>query len=98
MKSMRLFFQEMAQRHAAAIYIVYENERYTLGETFGHATRAASIFRDVYGVHKGDRVAIVIRNYPQVRTSDPSPGDAKVRNENNSLMSLPINGSHQPPT
>lgn len=64
----------MAQRHATATHLVYEDERYTFKETFEHAARAASVFRDVYGVHKGDRVAVVMRNYPQVRPSDPSSG------------------------
>ena len=64
---MRRFFLAVVKNHAEATFLVYENERYTFKETFEHASRAASIFRDVYGVHKGDRVAIVMRNYPQVR-------------------------------
>jgi hypothetical protein len=78
LKNLRQFFLAMVRSHAAATFLVYENERYTFKETFDHASRAASVFRDVYGIHKGDRVAIVMRNYPQVRLV-LSSGRAAVR-------------------
>lgn len=64
---MRLLFLDSVQKAPTADYLVYEDERYTYQETLEQASRAASIFRDVYGVHKGDRVGIVMRNYAQVR-------------------------------
>ena len=65
-QSMRLFWQQISTAFADRTYIVYEDERYTFAETWALTTRAASIFHDVYGVHKGDRVAIAMRNYPEV--------------------------------
>lgn len=64
---MRKFFLGAVQAHGPADYLILEDERYTYAQTFEAASRAASIFRDVYDVHKGDRVGIVMRNYPQVR-------------------------------
>lgn len=104
---MRLFYQEMVQIHAAATYLVYDNERYTFKETFEHASQAASIFRDVYGVHKGDRVAIAMRNYPQVRTSSlfhtaARPANAKVPHRVKyadhflAMNGNPLNSTHRP--
>jgi acyl-CoA synthetase (AMP-forming)/AMP-acid ligase II len=61
----------MVESHAEATFLVYENERYTFKDTFEHTSRAPSIFR---GVHKGDRVAIVMRNYPHVRYSAAAAG------------------------
>ncbi|KAF8318005.1 long-chain-fatty-acid-CoA ligase [Clavulina sp. PMI_390] len=61
--NLRLFFLGSVQKNANADYLVFEDERYTYKQTFDAASRAASIFRDVYDVHKGDRVAIVMRNY-----------------------------------
>lgn len=63
---MRKFFLGAVQAHGPADYLILEDERYTYAQTFEAASRAASIFRDVYDVHKGDRVGIVMRNYPQV--------------------------------
>lgn len=64
---MRAFFLACVKNYGDRIYTVFENERYTYSETFELASRAASVFREVYNVHKGDRVAIISRNYPQVR-------------------------------
>ncbi|RAN35910.1 class I adenylate-forming enzyme family protein [Hyphomonas pacifica] len=46
-------------------YIVYEDERVTF-KAMAKAVRAlAAVMRDTYGVQKGDRIAVVMRNYPQ---------------------------------
>lgn len=46
-------------------YIVYEDERVTYS-AMGKAVRAlAAVMREKYGIEKGDRVAIIMRNYPQ---------------------------------
>ncbi|MAN46622.1 MAG: acyl--CoA ligase [Alphaproteobacteria bacterium] len=46
-------------------YIVYEDERVTF-KAMAKAVRAlAAVMRDTYGVKKGDRIAVVMRNYPQ---------------------------------
>ena len=46
-------------------YIVYEDERVTYS-AMGKAVRnLAAVMRDTYGIQKGDRVGIIMRNYPQ---------------------------------
>ncbi|KAF9520337.1 hypothetical protein BS47DRAFT_1335956 [Hydnum rufescens UP504] len=63
--SLRTLFLGSAQEFSARDYIVFESERYTFGKAFARASRLASIFRQVYGIRKGDRVALVMRNYPE---------------------------------
>jgi len=46
-------------------FIVYEDERLTFEETWDRACRIARLLVDEYGVGKGDRVAIAMRNYPE---------------------------------
>ncbi|MEZ6030602.1 MAG: class I adenylate-forming enzyme family protein [Hyphomonadaceae bacterium] len=46
-------------------YIVYQDERVTFGANFKAAVHLAHKLRDEFGVKKGDRVAVVMRNYPQ---------------------------------
>lgn len=45
--------------------LVFEKERYTFAQVFAKANRAASVFREFYGVHKGMRVGLALRNYPE---------------------------------
>ncbi|KIJ37523.1 hypothetical protein M422DRAFT_33642 [Sphaerobolus stellatus SS14] len=46
-------------------YIVFEDTRITYGQADEMVQKLASIFREVYGVRKGDRVGIAMRNYPE---------------------------------
>ena len=46
-------------------FLVYEDETMSFGEHFRAAAHLATILRDRYGVQKGDRVAIAMRNYPE---------------------------------
>src|SRR3954454_10018320 len=46
-------------------FLVYEDESMSFGEHFRAAAHLANILRDRYGVEKGDRVAIAMRNYPE---------------------------------
>ncbi len=46
-------------------FLVYENERLTFEETWRKACTLAHVLVRTYGVHKGDRVAIAMRNYPE---------------------------------
>lgn len=66
-QNMRAFFLGAVQKNGPVDYLILEDERYTFAQTYEAASRAASIFRDVFDIHKGDRVGIVMRNYPQVR-------------------------------
>jgi long-chain acyl-CoA synthetase len=46
-------------------FFVYENERYSFRESHGKASQIAQLLIEEYGVSKGDRVAISMRNYPE---------------------------------
>jgi long-chain acyl-CoA synthetase len=46
-------------------YLVYEDERYTYAEVYARADGIAAALVERYGVAKGDRVAIAMRNYPE---------------------------------
>ncbi|MEY4373295.1 MAG: hypothetical protein RL219_2064 [Actinomycetota bacterium] len=48
-----------------AVFLVYENERYTFAETYRQSARLAHLLAHDYGVRKGDRVAISMRNFPE---------------------------------
>jgi long-chain acyl-CoA synthetase len=47
------------------VFVVYEDERMTYEEHFRLAATLANRLVDDYGVRKGDRVAIAMRNYPE---------------------------------
>ena len=63
--SIRDFWLSFGSRHREKTYIVYENQRLTYGQVFDRSVRAAGAFQGVYGVSKGDRVAICSRNLPE---------------------------------
>ena len=46
-------------------FIVYENERYSFEESYQSACNIAALLVSDYGIKKGDRVAISMRNYPE---------------------------------
>jgi len=46
-------------------YLVYEDERYTYADVYARADGIAAALVNDYGVQKGDRVAIAMRNYPE---------------------------------
>lgn len=46
-------------------FVVYEDERYSFNETHAKAGRIAHLLVHKYGVKKGDRVAISMRNFPE---------------------------------
>jgi len=46
-------------------FIVYENERVTFAANYRAVAHLAAALRNRFGVRKGDRVAVVARNYPQ---------------------------------
>ncbi len=54
-----------AAQFADRTYIVYENERVTFKALHLAVRWLAVALKDRYGVSKGDRVAIIMRNYPQ---------------------------------
>ena len=52
------------QQFADRDYIVYQGERVTYAQAHAQVETLAELFRQ-RGVVKGDRVAIVMRNYPE---------------------------------
>lgn len=53
------------QARSALPFVVYEDERLTFEETWARACRIGRLLVDEYGLEKGDRVAISMRNYPE---------------------------------
>lgn len=60
--SLRALF---AQNVSDATFIVYEDERLSFSEAYRTAARIAHLLVHDYGVRKGDRVAVSMRNYPE---------------------------------
>lgn len=63
--SLRTFWLWAVNTHKNKTYIVFESERYTYQEAFQLSLKWAAIFRDVYGICKGDRVALCSVNSSQ---------------------------------
>jgi long-chain acyl-CoA synthetase len=61
-KSLRQLF---ADTRGDATFIVYENERWSFDQAWRDAARIATLLARDYGVVKGDRVAISMRNFPE---------------------------------
>jgi long-chain acyl-CoA synthetase len=63
-QSLRDIF-EIGRSHGDIDFLVYENERISYRAHANAASKLAHILRDTYGVQKGDRVALVMRNLPE---------------------------------
>ncbi|KAI5121730.1 hypothetical protein M0805_009023 [Coniferiporia weirii] len=61
----RAFWLERCALWKGRDYVVYENERHTYGQLHERASKLASLLYTRYGVRKGDKVAIVMRNFPE---------------------------------
>ncbi len=57
------------QNRSDETFLVYENERYSFDEAYQLACRIGGLLIDEYGVAKGDRVAISMRNFPEWMTA-----------------------------
>jgi len=62
--SMRALFDSARQR-GDAVFLVYEDERWTFEQVMAHVDALGALLVERYGVTKGDRVAIGMRNYPE---------------------------------
>ena len=60
--SLRVLYEET---RSDKLFIVYDDERLTFVEAYRDAARIAHFLVHEYGVVKGDRVAISMRNYPE---------------------------------
>lgn len=54
-----------ARAHGEKTFLVYENERWSFTTAMNHVDALASLLVNTYGIKKGDRVAIAMRNYPE---------------------------------
>ena len=59
-----IFFDAFCALHAETVAVVADGERLTFAEINAHATRAAHALVSGWGIMKGDRVAIAMRNAP----------------------------------
>lgn len=59
------FLVEATQMHGERDFLIYENERATFTSHFRAVSHFARVLTDKFGVQKGDRVAVIMRNYPQ---------------------------------
>ena len=63
--NMRAIWEVAAARGGDGDYLVYGDERYSYAETAALVRSLAHHLRDEYGVGRGHRVAIAMRNYPE---------------------------------
>ncbi|MEO3782024.1 AMP-binding protein [Actinocorallia sp. B10E7] len=56
---------EISRLHGDKTFLVYEDERTTFEEHFRQVAALAHRLMEHYGVRKGDRVAIAMRNFPE---------------------------------
>ncbi|MFD0690216.1 class I adenylate-forming enzyme family protein [Actinomadura fibrosa] len=56
---------EISRLHGDAPFLVYEDDRLSFAEHYAEAAAFARLLIGRYGVRKGDRVAIAMRNYPE---------------------------------
>ncbi|HXQ60641.1 MAG TPA: AMP-binding protein [Acidimicrobiales bacterium] len=56
---------ELSRSHGDQDYLVYEDERTTFEENYRVSALLAGALQDRFGVEKGDRVSIVMRNLPE---------------------------------
>jgi len=62
--SLRAVF-ELSRLHADRTFLVYEDERMSFAEHYGAAATLARRMIEKWGLRKGDRVAIAMRNFPE---------------------------------
>jgi len=56
---------EISRLHGEKIFLVYEDERMSFAEHFARCAELATVLVRDFGVRKGDRVAIAMRNFPE---------------------------------
>jgi acyl-CoA synthetase (AMP-forming)/AMP-acid ligase II len=63
--SLREFIDMFMPAHADKEFVVYQEERLTFAEVKAESIRIAAMLQHRYGIAKGDRVTIAMRNYPE---------------------------------
>ena len=61
-RSLRVLFEET---RSAVPFVVYDAERYTFEEIWQTSSALARALVEEFGIRRGDRVAISMRNYPE---------------------------------
>ena len=56
---------QAARGHGDKTFIVYEGERYSFAETMDRVDGLCHLLVHEYGIKKGDRVAVAMRNFPE---------------------------------
>ncbi|MHB1989130.1 MAG: class I adenylate-forming enzyme family protein [Acidimicrobiales bacterium] len=56
---------ELSRSYGDATFLVYEDERYSFEDHFGEAATFARVLFEHFGISRGDRVAIAMRNFPE---------------------------------
>ena len=56
---------DLTRGYGATTFLVYEDESYTFDDVYARVDGLAAALQQRYGVTKGDRVAIAMRNYPE---------------------------------
>lgn len=59
------FVLEWAASYKDRVFMVFEDERITFSQFYSHTAAFAQVLAHSYGVKKGDRVAIAMRNLPE---------------------------------
>ena len=63
--ALKHLFDSARARGEDDIFLVYENERWSFPKVMQHVDALGALLVDRYGLEKGDRVAIGMRNYPE---------------------------------
>jgi long-chain acyl-CoA synthetase len=63
-QNLRDYF-EACHLHPDKPFIVYGEERYSFAETYAKALHFGATMQSQFGIKKGDRVVLVMRNYPE---------------------------------
>ena len=63
--NLRELFEMAAKDFGDRDFIIYEDERLSFREAWEKASALAKCLSEDYGIQKGDRVAIAMRNYPE---------------------------------
>jgi len=62
--SLRTLF-DTARGRGDELFLVYEDERWSFAKVMEHVDALGALLVDHYGIERGDRVAIAMRNYPE---------------------------------
>jgi non-ribosomal peptide synthetase component F len=62
--SLREFWLLVSEKYNDRTYIVFEHQRWTYGQIAERSLKAASVYRHIYHIQKGDTVGICSRNFP----------------------------------